>query len=372
MRRRPSPAALLLRRLILVSCVTAAVVAAGYIGFNFWINAQGTITVEEESGDAISVSGKNRRTDVFTMLVAVTDEEEKRTDSIMVVTFDMAKKTADVLNIPRDTLVQTARTGSGKKINAAYGESIETMRGEIQSVIGYRPDKYIILNFDGVATIIDSIGGVDYNVPIDMSYHDKSQDLSIEFKAGQQHLDGKQVVEFLRWRHNDDGTGYDNGDVGRISKLQEFLKTLAKQVFTASNVSKMPEMAQTVADNINTDLTVAQLLWLGTQSSRFDSDSISMQTLVGDGARISINGSSYIWFYVADADEVLEQINNGGFNPFREDITSLDIVTPDTLAGAYSPNWQSEKEYRHNKESQSTTESSDSGSDAEEKKESTE
>ena len=367
MRRRPSPAARLLRRLILVTSVTAAVVAAGYIGFNFWVNAQGTITVEPDDGEAVTVSGTDRRSDVFTLLVAATDEEQERTDSIMAVTFDMANKTADVLNIPRDTLVQTARTGSGKKINAAYGEGIETMRGEIQSLIGYRPDKYIILNFDGVAAIIDSIGGIDYDVPMDMSYHDKSQNLSIEFKAGKQHLNGKQVVEVLRWRHNDDGVGYDNGDVGRIDKLQGFLKTLAQEIFTPSNLSKMPDMAQTVADNIDTDLTVPQLLWMGTQGSHFDSDALSMQTLVGDGAKISLNGASYLWFYVADPEEALDQINNGGFNPFREDIASLDIVTPDTLPGAYSPNWQSEKQYRYNKENQSKTqEPSGSASDAQE------
>ena len=367
MRRRPSPAARLLRRLILVTSVTAAVAAAGYIGFNFWVNAQGTITVEPDEGEAVTVSGTNRRDNVFTLLVAATDEEQERTDSIMVVTFDMANKTADVLNIPRDTLVQTARTGTGKKINAAYGEGIETMRGEIQSVIGYRPDKYIILNFDGIASIIDSIGGIDYDVPIDMSYHDKSQNLSIEFKAGEQHLNGKQVVEFLRWRHNDDGTGYDNGDVGRVEKLQGFLKTLAQQIFTPSNLSGMPDMAQTVAENIDTDLTVPQLLWMGTQGSRFDSDALSMQTLPGDGAKISLNGSSYIWFYVADPDEALDQINNDGFNPFREDITSLDIVAPDTLQGAYSTNWQSEKQYRYEKERQSKKEEpSGSASTAEE------
>ena len=74
--------------------------------------------------------------------------------------------------------------------------------------------------------LVDVVGGVDYDVPFDMSYHDASQDLSIEFKKGEQHLNGKQVVEYLRWRHNDDGTGYDDGDIGRVTKLQDFLVTV--------------------------------------------------------------------------------------------------------------------------------------------------
>ena len=65
---------------------------------------------------------------------------------------------------------------------------------------GSVPDKYVIANFDGIAEIVDVIGGVDYDVPFDMSYHDASQDLSIEFKKGYQHLDGEEVVEYLRWR----------------------------------------------------------------------------------------------------------------------------------------------------------------------------
>ena len=351
-RRRRSPASRFFRRLLPVVCTIAACAAAGYIGFAFWVNTQGEIAVEPEqtqSDDPVQVTGANRREHVFTLLVAATDEEGERTDSILVATFDMANKTCDVMNVPRDTLVDTARTGAGKKINAAYGEGVEQLKRELESVLGYAPDKYMVLHFDGIAQIVDSIGGIDYEIPMDMSYHDKSQDLSIEFQQGMQHLDGQQVVEFLRWRHNDDGTGYENGDIGRVEKLQTFLKTLAGQILTPGNVAKLPDMVSTLLSNVDTDLTAAQLVWLGTQGAEFSTDDVQMQTLIGDSCKISFGQSYYLWYYVADEPMVLDQINSG-LNPFVTDLTELGIVTPDSVAGAQSPDWLENKRFRYNRD----------------------
>ena len=84
------------------------------------------------------------------------------------------------------------------------GGNIEQTSKEIERLMGFRPDKYVIVNFDGIAAIVDAIGGVDYDVPFDMKYDDPSQNLHIDLKKGQQPLDGKQIVGFLRWRHNNE------------------------------------------------------------------------------------------------------------------------------------------------------------------------
>lgn len=330
------------RTVLLLVCVLAGLAAAAYIGFTCWVNKYGDLT--KEAWD--TPYGMTRREDIFTLLVAATDEEQERTDSIMVVTFDFRKKTVDVLNIPRDTLVDTERTGDGKKINASYGEGIDQLCTEVQSVIGYRPDRTMILHFDGIASIVDSIGGIEYTVPFDMNYHDASQGLSIELKKGTQTLNGEQTVEFLRWRHNDDGTGYADGDVGRIEKLQEFLKAFGVEIFRPENLLKLPQMARTMADNVETDLTRAQLMWLAMQGMSMNMDDVGMETLIGDSAEVDINMGYYLWYYVIDEEMALEQINQS-FNPFTTPITELDVVTPDMIPGAYSPNWIEEKEYRY-------------------------
>lgn len=341
----------LLNRLLAVAAVVVAACVVGYFAFCFWVNASGSLVGEinpedMDQGSAIVVQDSGRREGVFTLFVAATDEDETRTDSMMVLVFDTNNHTASVINIPRDTLVDTKRSGAAKKLNASYAKGVEQTMEEVSEVIGFYPDKYVVANFDGIADIVDAIGGIDYEIPFDMSYHDASQDLAIEFEAGMQHLDGEEVVEFLRWRHNDDGTGYDNGDIGRVEKLQNFLVTLAGEVLSPSNIVNIPAIASAVYNNVDTDLTTAQILWLGMQGLKVDlATGVEMQTLIGDTARVDVGTS--LWFYILDEDMVIDQIN-AHFNPYIRDLDEDDfnIITPDDL-GVYSQSWEDEKAYRY-------------------------
>lgn len=357
-----------LRRIASLLVVLAAICMMGYFSICYWINASGSLlsndTQNIDQGTAIEISGKNRKDGVFTLLVCATDEEALRTDSMMVMTFDTNNRMVSVLNIPRDTMVDTRRKGAGRKINAAYADGVDQMLEEVSSVIGFRPDKYIVANFDGIAEIVDTIGGVDYDVPFDMSYHDASQDLSIEFEAGMQHLDGKKVVEFLRWRHNDDGTGYENGDMGRVEKLQTFLTALADEVLSPTNILKIPSLASSVSNNVQSDLTTSQILWVGMQGMQVDMENVKMETLYGDAAEVNVGMN--LWFFIADEDMVIDQIN-ASFNPYTRTLTEddFDIVTPDSL-GFYSRNWEDEKEVRYamyEKENQRTDGDDDTDED---------
>ena len=362
------------RRILNILVVIAAVCVVGYFAFCYWVNASGSLVGDHlpdpedvDQGSAIVVNGAGRREGVFTLFIGATDEDEIRTDSMMVLVFDTENHRADLINIPRDTLVDCERTGAGRKINAAYASGVDEMLDEVSTVIGFRPDKYVVANFDGIAEIVDVIGGVDYDVPFDMSYHDASQDLSIEFKKGYQHLDGEEVVEYLRWRHNDDGTGYDDGDIGRVTKLQDFLGTVGSAVLSPANVLKIPSIAAAVSNNVETDLTTSQILWLGMQGMKMDmQEDISMQTLIGDSAMVNFGDN--IWVYILDEDMVIDQINET-FNPYIRSLTEEDfsIVTPDTY-GIYSESWRNERAVRYagyKKSDTSDSEEQDSDSDEE-------
>ena len=362
------------RRILNILVVIAAVCVVGYFAFCYWVNASGSLVGDHlpdpedvDQGSAIVVNGAGRREGVFTLFIGATDEDEIRTDSMMVLVFDTEKHRADLINIPRDTLVDCERTGAGRKINAAYASGVDEMLDEVSTVIGFRPDKYVVANFDGIAEIVDVIGGVDYDVPFDMSYHDASQDLSIEFKKGYQHLDGEEVVEYLRWRHNDDGTGYDDGDIGRVTKLQDFLVTVGSAVLSPANVLKIPSIAAAVSNNVETDLTTSQILWLGMQGMKMDmQEDISMQTLIGDSAMVNFGDN--IWAYILDEDMVIDQINET-FNPYIRSLTEEDfsIVTPDTY-GIDSESWRNERAVRYagyKKSDTSDSEEQDSDSDEE-------
>ena len=354
-------------RIIAIVAAILAVCIVGYFAFCYWVNAAGSLIKSKnagtvDSGSAIVVDGSGRRDGVFTMFVAATDEDETRTDSMMVLVFDTNKHTANVINIPRDTLVDTRRKGAGKKLNASYAKGIDETLDEVSEVIGFRPDKYVVANFDGIADIVDAIGGIDYEIPFDMSYHDPSQDLCIEFEAGMQHLNGEKVVEFLRWRHNDHDSGYENGDLGRVEKLQDFLITLGSNVLKPSNIMNIPEISKAIYKNVDTDLTAAQIVWLGMQGMKVDMDKgVTMQTLIGDTARVDVNPC--LWFFICDEEMIIEQINDC-FNPYEEalDEDDFNIITPDDL-DIYSRSWEEEKACRYaSYEKQKNKDNNDSGS----------
>ena len=154
--------------LVLFACAAAAAV--------WFIRSPQATIKDKENGDKVDVSSLlnsgTRIDDVFTFVVGAVDEDETRTDALMVATMDTKDKTINVMNIPRDTMCNNTATGASKKINAAYGMdtggkggNIEQTSKEIERLMGFRPDKYVIVNFDGIAAIVDAIGGVDYDVP---------------------------------------------------------------------------------------------------------------------------------------------------------------------------------------------------------------
>lgn len=329
-------------RIIITAVVVIALLASVAAAAAIFIRppqANDPTIKDKENGDKINVDGLlnsgTRIDDVFTFVIGAVDEDETRTDALMVATMDTNAKTVNIMNIPRDTMCNNSASGASRKINAAYAMGgIEQTKREIERLMGFQPDKYVIVNFDGIAAIVDAIGGVDYEIPFRMEYDDPSQDLHIDLDAGMQHLDGEQVVEFLRWRHNNDySVQYPNGDEGRVATQQAFLKELASQVLTLSNITKIPSIAEAVFNNVKTDLTAGELLWMGMQALQIDNSKIQFFTLPGYGAMSTAGTSTAYSFFFPYYDETLKLVNQY-FNPYEEDITTLDMVSgPESYSG---------------------------------------
>ncbi len=337
------------KRIAITSVVVLVLIACFAAAAALFIRSLQAVIKDKENGDKIDVSGLlnsgTRIDDVFTFVVGAVDEDETRTDALMVATMDTKDKTINIMNIPRDTMCNNTAIGASKKINAAYGMdtggkggNITQMKKEIERLMGFQPDKYVIVNFDGIAAVVDAIGGVDYEVPFDMQYDDPSQNLHIDLKKGMQHLNGKQTVGFLRWRHNNDySVQYTNGDEGRVENQQKFLKTLAGQVLQLKNVTKIRSIAEAVFKNVKTDFSAGELLWMGMQAMQIDNDNIRFFTLPGYGKMSTAGTSVQYSFFFPYYEQTLELVNKY-FNPYEEPITKLDMVGgPDnsTYAGGY-------------------------------------
>ena len=281
----------------------------------------------QEPGEAASRSEavSNQRKDHFhTILIGGLDDENGGSDTNLLVALDSQNGAVNVVSLPRDTLLNVP--WSVKKLNNAYhhGGFPQTM-SEVSRLLGIPVDHYVTVDLRGFEELVDKIGGVDFDIPVDMDYDDPYQDLHIHFSAGERHLSGEEALKVVRWRQNNDGTGYATADIGRIGTQQAFLMAVAKQTLRLSNLDKVRELAGIFQEWVDTDLKLSNLIWLGEQVLSIGSDNITFHTLPGDGAGWYKGGS----YYVLYPEETLDLINTY-FNPYQRDLTldDMDILVP--------------------------------------------
>ena len=139
------------------------------------------------------------------------------------------------VSIPRDS--KAIIGGKAHKINYAYNKGgTKLLADTISEQLGIPVDYTVCVNLQGFTALVDAIGGVDFEVPINMDYDDPIQGLSIHFKKGMQHLSGADALRVVRFRHNNDGTGYGSEDLGRMQTQQKFLKAVAKKMLSFENL----------------------------------------------------------------------------------------------------------------------------------------
>lgn len=317
---RKRKALLVVLALLIVCSVTAVVI-------NNSIKAPISPSIDIESigsGTAPNLSkDKNKKPGVYSVLVLGTDKNDTLTDAMVVVSLDTVSGTLSSMNIPRDTMSNNVRR-TNKKINGAYAGGLDNALKEVESLIGFKPDFNVLLSLDAIEEIVDALGGIEYEVPFRMKYDDPTQNLHINLQPGLQLLDGEKTVHFLRWRKNNYGIkgGYAEGDIGRIKGQQEFMEALAGKLMTPSGLLKVPKLIKVAFENVETNLTVGEMVWLAKEGIKVGVENFSMHILPGSSK--TVDGLSYFIPY----EKELLQVINEYFNPYTAEITDLDIVNP--------------------------------------------
>lgn len=271
----------------------------------------------------------NRMKGSYNILAVGKDKVGLNTDTIMMVHIDTENDVLNIMSIPRDTMSNVKRYV--KKINAAYGVgggngNIEQLKTEITMLLGVQVDRYVVVNLDAFEQAIDAIGGVTIDVPRDMKYKDPYQDLVINISKGPQTLNGNQAVGFVRYRY-----GYVNGDLGRIEAQQLFIEALINQCTSPTIVNKIPELATIVKENMDTDMTVQEIIWFAKQGLEIDTATgMHMYTLPGEAQ--TVYTGQWLSYYIPNKSEILTLVNES-FNPYDTPITAdmLDIVDVNSL-----------------------------------------
>ena len=134
------------------------------------------------------------------------DISTELTDTIMLCAYFPQEQKVSILSIPRDTFVGDDKdnTTSYDKINALYQKSPENTLEAVRKLTGVDVRNYVVINNNALEKVIDAVGGIYFDVPIDMWYDDPTQDLHIYINKGYQLLNGENAVKVLRFRHNND------------------------------------------------------------------------------------------------------------------------------------------------------------------------
>ncbi|PEE44150.1 LCP family protein [Bacillus pseudomycoides] len=217
-----------------------------------------------------------------------TDGQNGRTDSLMFATINPKTKNVSLMSIPRDSRVTIAEKNKKDKINAAHAYGGEKMALEtVENFLGVPVDHYVKIDFKGFKGIVDAVGGITVDVPFNF---EERSDIDyyklIQFKQGQQELNGEEALAYVRMRKQDP-----NGDYGRAARQRQVLAAVVHKLNSASTVFKIKDLAEVVGKYVKTDIPVSDGLALYNKLSGFDPSNI--QTIKLEGEDKKLNGIYY-------------------------------------------------------------------------------
>ena len=236
------------------------------------------------TGQQFSFFGNSFDSDVNSFVVAGVDADGYRTDLILLCQVNRQDNKVSILQIPRDTRVQNRR--NDRKINSAYYSGFDVMAKEIAQVTGVTPKHYVMVSFEAFQDIIDALGGVKIDVPMDMQYEDPVQDLVINLKKGKQRLNGEKAEMYMRYR-----SGYVQGDMGRLSAQQELYTAIKEKLFSFWGAIRIPAVFFAVKKHTDTDLSGRQIFGIMRDVLAIGKNNIQILSLPGEGKYIG--GRSY-------------------------------------------------------------------------------
>ena len=287
---------------------------------------------------------ESRDTSKFTFLLMGIDGCGN-TDVIIVGTFDTTEYTLEFASIPRDTLVNVswsikkansihaAMRGQNRNVDNAEAKAMKGVIEKFSDILGYKIDFWATINMRAFISLIDSIGGVRFDVPISMSWSDPELGLSFNLGRGSQTLNGQQALGLMRYR-----AGYSNADLGRINTRQNFLKAAMEQILANKSSVNIGTLAEIFLKYVKTDLTLDNLMWFGREFLKLNGSDINFTTL--PCTLDSLGGGSYVTINV---DEWLELVNTK-LSPLTWEITPEDVSIltrgPDRKLYVTDGNWQ--------------------------------
>jgi LCP family protein required for cell wall assembly len=295
-----------------------------------------------ESGDPGLASVWGGRTSLNILILGVdrrADGGDQNADVLIIAHVDLINKRVAAVSLPRDLLVEIPGIGSDK-INGAYNygvlsdpdsavAGVATVRDTIESYFGVPLDGYVLIDFNGFEEVVDSVGGVDVDVPyeiVDEEYPTEDYGIeTIRFEPGMQHMDGETALKYVRTRHAD-------SDDARRERQYQVLLALFDQGQSISSVTRADEIIVALGKSVQTSFPLDQQLILARLGSMIQRSDIRLSVL-GPPLLQSGYTEDGKWVYYADQAAMMTFVQDA----LKTDTASMAIGNATTDPTADSP-----------------------------------
>ncbi len=207
-----------------------------------------------------------------------------RSDVLMLLTVDFARKEAHLISVPRDSYAPIYKENGelyskrGKwKINAAFAKGgSATKRGfqyamqTVGKLLGVPIDYYAGVDMDGLKGVVNAMGGVYYDVDVEIRLNGR------RLKTGYQHLNGQQVLDYVRARKGI------STDAGRNDRQQRMLFAIFGQLQSRDQLKNFPKIYRSMKQYVTTNLNAEQIAAMAAFGMQLSMEDIHRHTLVGE------------------------------------------------------------------------------------------
>ncbi len=330
-------------RIIGVLLLIIMLFCAGFVGYSTYKNGWGV------KGMIQTAMGQDEEKladlDPITVLIMGVSEDitSKLTDTIIVASYNPKTQKATLLSIPRDTFVGKNKNTAtpSNKINALYQTNpIKTVEA-VNKITGLDIKHYVVISNNALVELVNEIGGVEFDVPINMNYDDSSQNLAIHLKKGVQKLNGEQAEGLVRFRKNNDGTTYPleygDNDLGRMRTQRAFITELAKQTLQLKNITKIGNFVDIIKKNVTHNFNDWSVIkdYIA-YAVDFDTENIQTATLPGEAGYY--NKYSFFIYDQKETDKLVKKIFEEQNGVIEEENQADNTTSNETVNSQNSEN----------------------------------
>ncbi|WP_067730220.1 LCP family protein [Oceanobacillus damuensis] len=231
------------------------------------------------------------------------NENDSRTDTLMVATLNIKDKSVKLLSIPRDSYVYIPEVGYETKINHAhaYGGTKATVE-TVENLLEIPIDYYVKLNFEAFIDVVDAVDGIEVDVPYELKEQNSSDVAgAVHLFPGLQKLNGEEALALARTRKLDN-------DIERGKRQQEIIKAVINKAVSAGSILKYDDIIEAVGSNMTTNMTFGEMkgfINYGTAGTNLDIETL---TLKGTDSQ---PGGVYYWMLDEVALDVTRALLQG-------------------------------------------------------------